>query len=172
MLFGAVRYSWIVVVLACGGGPSTPSSPTPPAPSSPPSAPPPASPSPAPNGSLTAIVNGTAFSATQASAIYANGQLGVAGGNAAGTSVGFSVIGPSDCTGTYTAGQIANGAYSEGDKGWVTFSGNGSFVITVCTNDRVVGTFSFVAEPNAPTGATGTVTVTNGAFDVPRTNQQ
>jgi len=107
-------------------------------------------------GTLTAVVNGTTFTALSAAAIYSGGTLAVAGGNAAATSVGFAVIPTKAGTGTYTVGPFADGAYSEG---------------TLLTQDRVVGSFEFVSTPNAVTGATGAITVTNGVFNVPRTNQ-
>jgi len=123
-------------------------------------------------GTLTAVVNGTTFTALSAAAVYSGGTLAVAGGNAAATSVGFAVIPTEAGTGTYTVGPFANGAYSEGTLGWTTaVGGSGTFTITTLTQDRVVGTFEFVATPNTVTGATGTITVTSGAFDVPRTNQ-
>jgi hypothetical protein len=121
---------------------------------------------------LTAVVNGTSFTAIAASAIFSGGSMGVAGQNTAGASVGFGFNPTTACTGTYAAGTMANGTYSVGTMGWVTsLGGSGTFVITACTNDRVAGTFEFVAEPNTPTGATGSVSVTSGVFDVPRSNQ-
>jgi len=75
-------------------------------------------------------------------------------------------------TGADTVGAMANGAYSEEALGWATaVGGSGTFNITTLTEDRVIGTFEFVATPNQVTGATGTVTVTSGVFNVPRTNQ-
>ena len=44
--------------------------------------------------------------------------------------------------------------------------GSGSIVVTTLTPTRVVGTFSFVLQPDVATGASGTRTVTEGRFDL------
>ncbi len=118
-------------------------------------------------GTFTAVVNGSSFTAIHAAAHEASGQFAVSGQNAAGASVGFSVILTSQRTGTYTVGTQANGTYSQGTMGWTTAGGTGTFEITSYTEERVAGTFSYEAHPNTATAASGTITVTNGQFDVP-----
>ena len=118
-------------------------------------------------GTFTAEVNGSTFTAIHAAGYEATEQFAVSGQNAAGASVGFSVILKPERVGTYTVGTQANGTYVEGTVGWTTAGGSGTFEITSYTEDRVAGTFSFEAQPNTPSGATGTISVTNGRFDVP-----
>ncbi|MBK8249597.1 MAG: hypothetical protein IPK85_19695 [Gemmatimonadetes bacterium] len=148
-----------VIAAACGG-----KSPTNP-------------PNPGGNSGLTATIDGTAFAAPAgtATAIGApNGTFSLAGGSAAGTGLAinaFNVGGP----GTYpigvgptVPGAIASVTASGG--AWSTaLSGNaGTISFTTVSATRIVGTFSFVA--TSVTNATGTRTVTNGAFDLPVTS--
>lgn len=121
------------------------------------------------NGSFSARIEGSAWSATQIIASVQTGAVTVLSGGNAQHSVGFAFI--DNGTGTYTvgAGSPTNGSYIEATTGrmWVanTVGGSGSVTVTTRTADRIAGTFSFVFAPSDP-GTTGTKTVTNGAFDV------
>ena len=52
----------------------------------------------------------------------------------------------------------------------LTPNGSGTVTLTSLTATRATGTFSFVAVPYQ-NGATGTLHVTNGKFDVPLTRE-
>lgn len=154
-----VRCALSLAAIACGG--KSPTNPPPPA----------------GNSGLTATIDGASFAAPAgtASAIGApNGTFSMAGGTAAGTGLAinaFNIGGP----GTYpigvgptVPGAVASVTASGG--AWSTaLSGNaGTITFTTVSPTRIVGTFSFVAA--SVTTATGTRTVTNGAFDLPVTS--
>ena len=121
------------------------------------------------DGSLSARIDGSTFTAFTVSAVYSGGILAIAGARVtpAGTiSFAFPVSGPTPVSiGTSSA---LNAVYTTGSQSWAAFSstGSGSVTITSLTASRAVGTFSFTMLPNAQSGASGTKTVTNGAFDV------
>ncbi len=125
------------------------------------------------NGSFSARVDGSSFSAVAATVVASNtGQAGtilaVGAGTSAGNSLGFAWIdsGP----GTYAINQstAANATYTESGRIWSAQFGNqgsGSIVVTTRTATRVAGTFSFVMVA-AGGGASGNKTITQGAFDL------
>jgi hypothetical protein len=57
--------------------------------------------------------------------------------------------------------------YTKNGQGWGSGvpGGSGSVTLTTLTANHVVGTFSFNAAPSNG-GATGTIQVTNGKFDI------
>jgi hypothetical protein len=123
------------------------------------------------NGTFRATINGTSWSANGAvgvSRTTTNNIVAVAAVSATYT-IAFGI---SNLTapGTFSlnTGQLnlANVSAAAGQS-WSTVApgGSGSIVITTFTANRIAGTFSFTAAALSG-GATGTVTVTNGSFDV------
>jgi hypothetical protein len=75
-------------------------------------------------------------------------------------------------TGTYQIGSNVgfNASFTQGSANWVANAqvGSGTLQIIARTESRVTGSFSFVLEPLAGTGAAGTRTISGGTFDLPR----
>ncbi len=120
------------------------------------------------NGSMTAKIDGTSFSAAAVSATYTSGILGLGGTDSQGRTIGIGgqVPGP----GTYPVGVTspANFSVTIGGAGWqaaITL-GSGSFTVTSISATGAKGTFQFTAGPVPGTAATGNKVVTAGAFDV------
>jgi hypothetical protein len=125
------------------------------------------------SGSMTARVDGAGFTAFGVAASYNNGVLGVTGSQISPQqAITFSV--PATATGTVTVSPTVGFALytlGAGNAIWgagLTFSStaSGSVTITTLTSSRAVGTFSFVMQPQQGSAATGTKTITQGAFDV------
>jgi hypothetical protein len=120
---------------------------------------------------LSAVINGVQWGSPLPAATYGkNSILSIAGLDAALTaSVSVAVIAPS--TGTYSLAyqnpNFATAGVSKVSQGWSTgfAGGTGSVTITTLTANHVVGTFAFTAVPGSG-GATGTIQVTNGKFDI------
>jgi hypothetical protein len=127
------------------------------------------------NGSMSATVNGSAFTATSLTTFTTLGNgvlpatLTVSGGS--GTRViAFSLVGSGVGTFTVAAADV-NVVITEGAgqswQGILSAAGSsGTFTLTTWTANRAVGTFSVTATPTPGTGASGNRTVTNGRFDV------
>ncbi len=122
-------------------------------------------------GSLSATIDGKAWASPAPSAVYQGTILSVAGLDLGLTaSVSFATAGVSG-TGTYSlsyGNQLAgSGIIVEGGKGWTSGmqGGTGTLTLTTFTANHVVGTFSFTGVASTG-GATGTVQVTNGKFDI------
>ncbi|CAN5781585.1 hypothetical protein BH23GEM9_BH23GEM9_28280 [soil metagenome] len=126
---------------------------------------------PAVAGTMTARIDGTAWSATQSLGGSRSGQqvsfTGLGPGNVAiGLAIG-GVTGP----GTYTIGGLnpttAVISYPNGiGYGVLPNQGGGAVVITSLTSAAVAGTFTFTAVLISGTGAPATRTVAEGAFNV------
>jgi hypothetical protein len=120
------------------------------------------------NGSFSARIDGNNFNATAAAVVSSGGIVSIGGGNASGQTLGFAWLGTG--TGTYTIGTTIGtvGTHTFSGKTWSASSaqGSGSIVLTTRTSNRVAGTFSFVLQPDAASGATGTRTITQGRFDL------
>src|SRR5689334_20799260 len=124
------------------------------------------------NGSFSAVVNGTAWSAVGRVAVNQSGSLLVVAA-VSGTYVFSFGIGPFSGPGTFSFvyAPLANpptasqAIVSLGSQTWATSAqgGTGSITITTFSAGRVAGTFSFDA-PSAGSG--GALHVTNGSFDV------
>ena len=121
------------------------------------------------NGTFTATIDGTNWSATFIAATMAQVSSGGASGFGASSptyTMGFAWIdqGP----GTYTVGQSIgfNGTLTQGSSQWTTSApgGTGTLTVTNRTASQISGTFSFSMVPSS--GTSGTRTVTNGAFNV------
>jgi len=131
------------------------------------------------SGTLSAVINGTAWSSQpqmiQAPTPQKQGHYPLYGARLVGQSSNgmqlnlVGIQGP----GTYplgTSGGVSGGTVSlhEGSAIWMTplNGAAGTITISTLTGTRAAGTFQFVAEA-AGAGATGTRTVTNGQFDIP-----
>lgn len=119
---------------------------------------------------MSATIDGAAWSTPVPQGVYRNSILSIAGIDLGITaSVGFAVAATK--TGTYSVayGNSAGGSatITKTGKGWGSAlpGGTGSVTITTLTANHAVGTFVFDAVP-ASGGATGTVHVTDGKFDV------
>jgi microcystin-dependent protein len=120
------------------------------------------------NGSFSARIDGQNFNAN-AAAVVSNGTLvSIGAGNIAGQTLGLAWIGTG--TGTFAIGSSigAVGTHTFTGKVWSAsaIQGSGSIVVTTRTSNRVAGTFSFVLQADAASGATGTRTITQGQFDL------
>lgn len=123
------------------------------------------------NGSFGATINGTAWSAVSRVAVSrstTNNIVAIAAGSSTYT-LTFG-IGPVTAAGNFSLnfGQPSIAIISAATgQGWTTATqgGTGSITITTFTANRIAGSFSFEAVPITG-GATGTVRVTNGSFDV------
>lgn len=124
------------------------------------------------NGSFSATIGGTAWSAVGRAVASQNGGLLTIAGVSGTYAISFG-IGPFTGPGTYSLvyAPLANPPTAsqaivvQGNQSWGTSvqGGTGSVVITTYTATRIAGTFFF----DAPTasGAGGTLHVTNGSFD-------
>lgn len=121
------------------------------------------------NAPMSATVDGVAWSSPAASALYRNQIVSIAG--IGGTRSISVTVGLVTGAGTFSLGypnqRAASGGTATAGFGWSSnlAGGTGTTTITTLTANRVVGTFSFDAVP-ATQGATGTVRVTNGRFDI------
>jgi len=152
----------LLLITACSGG-DGPTGPNPPPPGG--------------NASFTASVDGQGWTSAAALTNVTAAQSGtyiISGSVLTGASTRaitlnlMNIPGP----GTYPLGTgagVSGGSaiYAESAGGWGTpLSGEaGSITVTTLTATRIAGTFSFTAAASAG-GATGTRTVTNGAFDL------
>jgi len=121
---------------------------------------------------LSAVINGVQWGSPVPSVSYNsnNSILAIAGVDLAITaSISFGVR--AQVPGVYSLAYQnpvgGSAIITMGGKGWGTAfqGGTGTLTITALTTHRVTGTFTFTAAP-ASGGATGTVTVTNGKFDI------
>src|SRR5687768_5193368 len=103
------------------------------------------------DGSLSARVDGSTFTAFTVSAGYSNGILAVAGARVSPVAT-LSFAFPVSATGTFTIGVTSalNAVYVTGSQSWSAFSnnGSGSVIVTSFSANRAVGTFSFTMIAN------------------------
>ena len=126
------------------------------------------------NGSLSGSIAGSSFSANTAIAvIYIPGApaiLSVAASDSQGRLLGFALSLAS--TGTYSINDSSFAIFivDIGAQQWqadaFVAGGSGTITFTTFTTNHAVGSFSFTANPVAGTGATGSKSVTGGAFNV------
>lgn len=121
------------------------------------------------NGTFSARINGTDWSATIITpAIAQVGQVSAIGAGSTTWTMAFAWMdnGP----GTYVIGQSIgfNGNVSQAGSAWSASAGIGSGTLTIATRtaSRITGTFSFTMQPGQGSGATQPVTITNGQFDI------
>lgn len=119
------------------------------------------------DGTMTATIDGTPWTAATVSAVRSGNIVGVGAADFDQIGLGFAFqdLG----TGTYTIGpgEANNGLYNVGANSWnaTQFQGSGTIVVTTSTPTRVAGTFEFEAVSVGQTPVT-TVSVTNGVFDL------
>lgn len=142
------------VATACGGGdgptgPQGPNGPT--------------------NGTFSARIDGTNWSATIVTpAMNQVGQISALGASSPTWTMAFAWVdnGPA----TYVVGQSIgfNGNLSQGTGVWSASAGIGSGTLTITTRtaSRVAGTFSFTMQPGQGSSSNQPVTITNGQFDI------
>ena len=152
----------VLTITGCGGSssPSAISGPTTPP-----------GPNPSASRSMSARIDGVAWTATSVGVQFTNGVLIVSGVDGALTTVGFTS--PALATGTYAvaagspvAGSLITSAGSWQANGVGSGTGSGSVTITSLTLTSVAGTFTFSLTATPSTGATGTKSITVGAFNV------
>jgi hypothetical protein len=119
-------------------------------------------------GSMSARIDGSSWSATAAiSATYNGGILAAAGSDGVRT-IGFAVLASGPGTFTIAATQNINALLSQAGSsvGWhaVGTIGSGTLTLNTLTATGASGTFSFVM--SATDGSSSTRTITNGAFNV------
>lgn len=148
----------LLLVTACGSDSSSPTAPPPTL----------------THGTMSAVVDGKAWTATVGlSAAYQNNILAFAG-VAADKSTITIALAPLSGLGTYTIsiGEATNASYSINGgalaqwQGVGGVGGTGSVVLTSLTATGASGTFSFELPPISNTAATGTKSITNGKFDL------
>jgi len=126
------------------------------------------------SGTISARIDGTLWTGTVL--VHANrvqNVLSFGGGglmNGQATSIAITII-PATGPGTVTFGPGVHAGATLGitqAASWSASSSQGSGTVTLTTLDdeRVAGTFQFVAEPNDTGTATGTRTVTDGQFNI------
>lgn len=120
---------------------------------------------------ISATIDGTAWCSPAAGVSRAaNNIIAIAGIDLGITaSVSFGVV--ASAPGTFSVGfgnsTFGSATVTKAGKGWSSAlqGGTGSVTFTTLTANHVVGTFAFDAAA-ASGGATGTVHVTNGKFDI------
>jgi hypothetical protein len=116
----------------------------------------------APNGTMTATLDGAPWSAVTITVTRGGGFLSVAGSNADPLAIGFTIqeAGP----GTYPIGpgQVTSANVTILSSVWT--AATGQIVFTTIEADRVAGTFQFTAPLSVGSGAAERV-VTAGSFD-------
>jgi hypothetical protein len=121
-----------------------------------------------PNGSFSALIDGADFDAEAAGVVASSSVVSVAAANESGQALSFAWMNTG--TGTYAVepGGVTLVTYVSSSKAWSASSsqGSGSLEITALTANRAAGTFSFVLQADAASGATGTRTITEGHFDL------
>ena len=118
-------------------------------------------------GSMSATIDGSAWTAVAVTTGITNGVRIISGSDLA-RSVAMSFL----VTGTGTqqfSTSVALGVVIIGLQSWDASSSNGatgSVTITTLTSNRAVGTFSFTAKASTASTTPATRQVTNGKFDV------
>jgi uncharacterized protein DUF6252 len=122
-----------------------------------------------PKRTMSARIDGVAWTAINIAAGNANGALIISGarGTDQGVAISASLI---QGTGTQTIGRTsaAQGIVSIASTQWAanSFQGSGSVTLTLITATRAVGTFTLTAPAVSASTFPATKTVTSGAFDV------
>lgn len=149
-----VVFTILIAGTACGGGSGNPTAP----------------PASAGAGTMTAQVNGSAWTATITKrAFVSGGLLSVQGQD--GSNRIITIVARASGSGTYSL-SVGNGIghnalYTVAPNSWGTalVGGIGTLTITTLTASQVTGTFSFTAISNV--SGTPPVQVANGQFDLP-----
>ncbi|HEU5218900.1 MAG TPA: DUF6252 family protein [Gemmatimonadales bacterium] len=119
---------------------------------------------------VTAVIDGTAWTATQAVQVSVAGTSLIVGGTSSAQIQLLITIPNITTTGTYAlgVGLAGTGVVNVGTQSWTTnvVGGEGSVIVTAFDATRVAGTFAFDAAPHLGTGSTGIKSVTSGTFDL------
>jgi len=121
------------------------------------------------NGTMTATVDGTSWSAIQISIVRGGNIITIGGGSV--DLIAMGIAWQDQGVGTYTVGgtPLATANLSEGgSNSWQAngVQGSGSVTVTSISATRVTGTFVFTAEASQGSGTPASRVVTNGAFDI------
>ena len=123
------------------------------------------------NGSFSATINGTAWSAAGRAAVSKSGTIVAIAAVSPTYTISFA-LSPLTAPATFNLAYLNSSASlaivsQASGQGWTTFAqgGTGTVVVTTYTASRIAGTFSFDAAATSG-GATGIMHVTNGAFDI------
>jgi hypothetical protein len=159
--FRAAALGLLLSSVACSNNSNNPASPsTPNNPSTP------------NKGTITATIDGAAFSGIATAATNIGGVIALGGWNqqtaqASSISIG---IGALASVGTTSVGPNSptNGNLIAANQSWLAgpSGGSGTLTITTLTATGATGTFSFSMVPNTSSGASGTKVIANGAFNV------
>lgn len=123
-------------------------------------------------GTITAQIDGVAFTGVATAATNQSGIFAAAASNGPGTialgfgalaAVGTTSVGPTSPT---NANMVATSGSTGQSWAASTSGGSGTLTITSINATGATGTFSFTMIPVAGTGASGTKSVTNGTFSV------
>ena len=127
-------------------------------------------------GKVSATLNGVSYNALDVSGIYSASNTGILTvvGNNNTRSIAISLGGiAANTTGTFALNgalsrtismSVLNGTQLQGTYSSALSGGSGSVTITSFTATRIKGTFTATLAPGPNT--TGTVTITNGTFDI------
>ena len=124
------------------------------------------------DGDMTARIDGSSWSSVAAfatrNATNAGNIVALSGADTHSIALAFAFVDTGPGTYTIDGTSATNAVLTDGGKGWVASAVGGSGTITVTTLDatHVVGTFAFSMVANDGTGATGTKSITQGAFDI------
>jgi len=116
----------------------------------------------APNGTMTATIDGAPGSAVSITVTRGSGFLSVAGSDAEPLAIGFTI--QEAGTGTYPIGPATVTSANVTNLSTVWTAATGQVVFTTIEADRVAGTFQFTAPLTVGSGAAERI-VTSGAFD-------
>jgi hypothetical protein len=122
-------------------------------------------------GSISARVDGSAWTSTVTAAQYSNGSLIISGADTSSPTRAFGLGVTAGAPGTYQAtlpSPAASASWTVGSATWQAslVGGSGSVTITSLTSTGASGTFSFSLVPIPGTSASGNKTVTDGTFNV------
>jgi hypothetical protein len=148
-------FTILIAGTACGGGSGNPTAP----------------PGSGSGGTMTAQVNGSAWTATITKRAFTGGGGLITVQGQDGSNRIITIVARAAAPGTYSLaignGLGHNALYTVAASSWSTLlqGGTGTFTITTFTTTQVTGTFSFTAISNV--SGTAPVQVTNGQFDLP-----
>lgn len=126
---------------------------------------------PSSNGTMSATINGTAWSATTVTQASRAGNVLTIGGSNPSWQLLLTipnVTAPGTYTVAATGGTMQLVQANAGGAAWTAsmLGGTGSLTVTTLSSTRAVGTFTFTGNATAGTPAGGTRNVTAGQFDV------
>jgi hypothetical protein len=122
--------------------------------------------------SMTASIDGVAFSAVTASVAHGTGIISIGGVNGFTGQYLALVVAMPEVVGSYSigSGSSANASLTipAASSGWNASptTGSGTIALTTLTANSATGTFSLNLQPVPGTTATSTKVVTNGVFNV------